>query len=58
MGVEVGPISRGAFGVVPGEELAAESGRLWSALAETSRVTASRFSRLVRKLGDSKPPQE
>lgn len=46
-GDEAGPASQGAFGVQAGAELANESGRLWSALAETSRTTASSFSRVV-----------
>lgn len=47
-GDEAGPASRGAFGIHAGAELATEGHRLWSALAETSHATASRFSRLVR----------
>lgn len=47
-GDEAGPASRGAFGIHAGAELASEGHRLWSALAETSHATASRFSRLVR----------
>ena len=46
-GDEAGPASRGAFGIHAGAELATEGHRLWSALAETSHATASRFSRLV-----------
>lgn len=46
-GDEAGPASRGAFGIHAGAELATEAHRLWSAMAETSHATASRFSRLV-----------
>lgn len=46
-GNEAGPASRGAFGIHAGAELTTEGHRLWSALAETSHATASRFSRLV-----------
>lgn len=47
-GGEAGPASKGAFGMQIGSELVNEGSRLWSALAETSLATASRFSRLVR----------
>lgn len=46
-GDEAGPSSEGAFGVQAGGELISESRRLWSALAETSHATATRFSRMV-----------
>eukprot|EP00752_Nemacystus_decipiens_P002251 g2132.t2 len=46
-GDEAGPASRGAFGIHAGAELITEGHRLWSALAETSHATASRFSRLA-----------
>lgn len=48
MGDDAGPSSQGAFGLTAGEQVAADSDRLWSALAETSRATTSAFSHLVR----------
>lgn len=42
-----GPASQGAFDVGPASQLANDSSRLWSALAETSGAAVSRFSRLV-----------
>lgn len=50
-GGAAGPASQGAFGMQIGSELVNEGSRLWSALAETSLATASRFSRLVRDTG-------
>ena len=46
-GSAAGPASQGAFDMQIGSELVNEGSRLWSALAETSLATASRFSRLV-----------
>ena len=49
-GGEGGAASLGAFNIQPGADIAGDSKRLWSALAETSRATASRFSRMVSEL--------